>query len=284
MAAVQREVYSQFHASAKRLTTGQRRNWWITALLVVLWLLAMIAVPIARWVIGDGVIALMASLTVLLQFLAVFSLAVSGWGVRRTSIIFLVTAVVTFLAEYTGSKTNFPFGAYDYTSTLQPQLGGVPVIIPLAWFMMLLPAWAIGRLLTERLPFAKFRYFGFVLISASAIMAWDLFLDPQMVGWGFWSWHPFGGSGYFGIPWVNYVGWFLVGLLATLLVPPAWLRQLPLWPLAGIYISVWLLQTIGLAVFWGQPAPALAGFIIMGTFCLTALWVNRDRLKVSVDR
>jgi uncharacterized membrane protein len=278
IAAVQQEVRSQIHASAQRLTTRQRRYWWVTGLLVAVWLLTMIAVPIARWIIGDRIITSLASLTVVLQFLAVFSLAVNGWGLRRTVCIFFTIAFVTFLAEYIGSKTGFPFGSYSYTSALQPQFEGVPVVIPLAWFMMLLPSWAIARLMIERWTHHALSYLGFILLSTGAITAWDLFLDPQMVGWGFWKWSP-GSAGYFGIPWVNYAGWFLTGLLSTLTVPRSWLRHLPLWPLAGIYIIVWLLQTLGLAVFWGQPAPAIVGFVIMGFFSLGGLWVNHHRLK-----
>jgi putative membrane protein len=243
----------------------------------------MIAVPIARWVIGDSIIPTLASLTVVLQFLAVFSLAVIGWGLRRTFGIFLLITLITFSAEYIGSKTGFPFGAYSYTSSLQPQFEGVPIVIPLAWFMMLLPSWAIARLITERWPLPTLRYLVFVVVSAGAFTAWDLFLDPQMVGWGFWRWHDATG-GYFGIPWVNYAGWFLTSLLSTMMVPMGRVNQLPLWPLTGIYVIVWLLQTVGLAVFWGQPAPALAGFVIMGLFAVSALWLNRDRLRIWMTR
>src|SRR5690606_41755819 len=28
----------------------------------------------------------------------------------------------------------------------------------------------------------------FILVSALALTVWDLFLDPQMVAWGFWIW------------------------------------------------------------------------------------------------
>jgi hypothetical protein len=31
-----------------------------------------------------------------------------------------------------------------------------------------------------------------------------------------------------------------------------------------IYAITWLMETVGLGVFWGQPRPALAGFLGMG--------------------
>ena len=52
--------------------------------------------------------------------------------------------MIGWTAEAIGSKTGFPFGAYHYTDRLQPQLLGVPLLIPLAWLMML-PARMGGR-------------------------------------------------------------------------------------------------------------------------------------------
>lgn len=253
-----------------------RRSGQMAAVFSGMWLLAMIAVPIARWTMGDEIIPLMSSLTVILQFLAVFNIGVIGWGVRRTTVAAVLVAIVTFAAEYIGSKTGFPFGIYSYTASLQPQLGDVPLVIPLAWFMMLLPSWAVASLIVSRLENQlpkSTRYVAFVILSAAAISAWDLFLDPQMVGWGFWEWqaNTIGPGNYFGIPWSNYAGWFLTGILATLVIPPTWLTQLPKRPLIGVYTTVWLLQTIGLAFFWQQPGPSFFGFIGMGVFSLTAM-------------
>lgn len=277
---------TMFSSDGATGTNPPRRADQAAAVFFGLWLLAMIAVPITRWTVGDSMIPFMASLTVILQFLAVFSLAVLGWGIRRAAMAVALVAVVTFMAEYIGSTTGFPFGSYRYTASLQPQLNGVPVVIPLAWFMMLVPAWAVASILSSQPIFRPVRYFMFVIFSAAAIAAWDLFLDPQMVGWGFWEWQAVqagqaghAGYDYFGIPWTNYAGWFLTGILATLVIPPAWHSQLPKNPLHGVYIVVWMLQTIGLAFFWGQPAPALFGFLGMGVFSLVTLLIIRHEQK-----
>jgi putative membrane protein len=152
-----------------------------------------------------------------------------------------------------------PFGVYSYTDLLQPQLFGVPLLIPLAWMMMLAPSWAVASVIVGRERSSWRKRAAFILISALAITAWDLYLDPQMVGWGFWVWaQP---SGYFGIPWVNFLGWILTGAVVTAIVRP---DDLPITPLMVIYGIVWILQAIGLAVFWGQPGPAVFGFAAMG--------------------
>jgi putative membrane protein len=171
--------------------------------------------------------------------------------------------VLSYLAELIGSSTGIPFGKYHYTDILQPQIAGVPLLIPLAWLMMLPPAWAIAGIILSRSN-PRFPIYH-ILLSALAFTAWDLFLDPQMVGWGFWVWEIPGQ--YFGIPLVNYLGWIVVSALITLAVNP---KDLPLGPLALVYALTWVLQTIGQGIFWAQPGPALIGFLGSGIFVYLA--------------
>jgi putative membrane protein len=91
-----------------------------------------------------------------------------------------------------------------------------------------------------------------------------------MVGWGFWVWQQPGE--YFGIPLVNYAGWLLVSGLVTWIVRPA---PVPVTGLLVIYGIVWILQAIGLAVFWGQAGPAAFGFVAMGLLLVAALLHQR---------
>ena len=89
--------------------------------------------------------------------------------------------------------------------------------------------------------------------------AWDLFLDPQMVAWGLWAWSS--PAGFFGIPWNNYLGWLLVSALITAIIRP---NQLPIPGLLLIYTITWILQSIGLGIFWKLPGPAIVGGVFMG--------------------
>jgi putative membrane protein len=244
---------------------------------IILWVLTMILLPIVGWTWGEAALIRGMSVGVLIQGIAVLAILASAWGWRKTLTSFAIVSLLSYFAEFIGSKTGFPFGAYHYTDVLQPQLGGVPLLIPLAWMMMLPPAWAIARLITNhqstKLPTYQFTIL-YSLISALAFTAWDLFLDPQMVGWGFWEWEILGQ--YFGIPLINYFGWLLVSALLTLAVNP---KDLPLLPLALVYTLTWFLQTIGQGVFWGQPGPAAFGFVGMGAFVFM-VWkkaiVNRE--------
>jgi len=127
--------------------------------------------------------------------------------------------------------------------------------------MMLPPAWAVAYAVTGTV-----RGWRFVAASALAFTAWDLFLDPQMVAWGYWVWEIPGI--YFGIPLSNYAGWLLSAALLTTVVRPP---HLPVRPLLVIYGAVWLLQSVGLAFFWQMPGPALCGFMGMGVMLLWAV-------------
>lgn len=236
----------------------------------------MIGLPIIRWTVGDDALPAGIAAGVLLQIAAVLMLLAQAWGVRRTLILALIVAALAWAVEYIGHTTGFPFGAYDYTARLQPQLGGVPLLIPLAWLMMLPSSWAVARVI------AGANRASFIVISALAMTAWDLFLDPQMVAWNLWQWEHAGVFTYFGIPWGNFAGWLLAsGAITALALPVLRLDQLPLAPLILIYVITWLLEAIGQWFFWGLPASGTVGFLAMGGMLL---WVyKRGRVQSSKE-
>lgn len=224
--------------------------------LVGAWVLTMISLPIVRVLAGVETFNWGVTVSVVLQAAAVVAVLQQAWGWRRTLQTGLIVAAFSWGIEALGSKTGFPFGPYHYTESLQPQLFGVPLLIPLAWLMMLPAAWAIANLLAGQRPWWRF-----VALSAVILTAWDLFLDPQMVAWGYWIWE--NPSGYFGIPWSNYAGWLLTGAVLTVLSRP---KPLPAAPLLLIYTITWALESIGLIVFWRLIGPGLVGFVAMGVF------------------
>lgn len=240
--------------------------WWLLGA----WVLTMILIPIMRWTVGDVALHWGVMFSVAALALAVVVALWQACGRWSTLWRVLTIAPLAWGLEWLGSTTGLPFGEYHYTPTLQPQVAGVPLIIPLAWLMMLPPAWAVASIIV-----GGRRDWRFVLVSAAAFTAWDLFLDPQMVGWGYWVWaHP---GGYFGIPWVNFAGWLLGSALLTLLTRP---QQLPITFLVTIYAVTWALQTIGQLVLWQMPGPAIVGGIGMGSF----LWLAYRSARKSESR
>lgn len=227
----------------------------------------MISLPIVNWTLGQAALQRGIILGVLIQVSVVIMVLWRAWGWSTILVTSGKIIVLAWLAEAVGSKTGFPFGLYSYTEVLQPQILGVPALIPLAWLMMLPPAWAVGELIA-----AQFGDRRWVRIGASslAFTAWDLFLDPQMVAWNFWVWEQPGD--YFGIPWVNYLGWLLISGIITQVVFP---KRLPVIPLLLVYAITWALESIGLFFFWGLPGPAIVGFWGMG-FMLLWAWRGQN--------
>jgi putative membrane protein len=117
------------------------------------------------------------------------------------------------MVEHIGETTGLPFGHYSYTEVLQPQLlGVVPLAIPCAWLMVALGAW--------QLTHALFQKVGRPLLVATLVVAIDLQIEPVATQiHSYWIWHDLGF--YYGVPLLNFAGWWLVGLLVALLLRSA---------------------------------------------------------------
>jgi uncharacterized membrane protein len=133
-------------------------------------------------------------------------------GLPRTAAFFAVSAVVSYAMEETGVRTGFIYGAYHYSDLLGTKLGHVPIIIPLAWFMMIYPSWMVARAIvrgidTHSLPGIT----ALAAVAAWVMTGWDMVMDPGMAAAGNWVWEH--GGGYFGVPRRNYLGWLLTTFL-----------------------------------------------------------------------
>lgn len=225
---------------------------------------AMIATPLRR----RGRRAGLASVVV--SGLAVSSLgaATRRWGPARSVGALAVTAAGTLAVERVGTTTGIPFGRYAYTGILRPTVGDVPAVVPLAWFAMAVPAreTAHGALGGRSSPLRR------IVLGAALLSAWDLFLDPQMVGEGYWRWARPGR--YRGIPLGNYLGWFCTGLavMAVLerLLPPE--RDRADADLVGQYGFVTGMSSLGFAAFFGDRVVAAVGGAASLPAAGLALW------------
>jgi putative membrane protein len=198
-------------------------------------------------------------------------------GVRGPAVLLAVAGGGGLLVEAVGVHTGVPFGPYAYTGDLGAEVLGVPVVVPLAWAMMAWPALVVGRTLARRLPVA--------VVGGAALAAWDLFLDPQMVDAGHWTWaHPDPGLPLVpGVPLTNYGGWLvvsvvMVGVLDRLLPP----HSGPSGPAAALYLWTYGSSVLAHVVFFGRPGSALVGGLLMGALALPfarAVWMSAVRAQ-----
>jgi len=142
-------------------------------------------------------------------------------GGKRTLIFFLISALVSYSMEELGVRTGAIYGPYHYSDMLGAKLGHVPILIPLAWFMMIYPSWMIARKLLDG---ADAEGLGAItalaLIAAFVMTAWDTVMDPGMAASGNWVWEQ--GGPYFGVPLRNYFGWLLTTFLVYWIAGFAW--------------------------------------------------------------
>ncbi len=134
-----------------------------------------------------------------------------GW--RRTLFFFVITAAVSWGYEQVGVETGLIYGNYHYTDYLGQKIGHVPVIIPLAWFMMIYPSYILANLIFSKKPFLQNinipKIILLSLLSAGIMTAWDSVIDPYLSGptVNAWVWED--GGPYFGIPIHNFLGWII---------------------------------------------------------------------------
>ncbi len=123
---------------------------------------------------------------------------------RRNATLLLAIGLFGFGAEVLGESTGFPFGDYSYTDALGPALWDVPIALVSAWIVVTVFAvWILQRIDVPR------RWW--LLAGPLVMVAIDLLLEPVATGpMDAWVWEPAGG--YYGVPAMNFFGWFLVSL------------------------------------------------------------------------
>jgi putative membrane protein len=131
--------------------------------------------------------------------------ALLAFGARYAFTYLGIALPFGFLIELLGLKTGWPFGTYEYDPSLGPQLFDVPLVVPFAWAMIAHPILCAARRVAGNWVFL---YGGF------GLMAYDLFLDPQMVTAGRWTWEVTGSHVPFTpeVPLSNAFGWLLSGM------------------------------------------------------------------------
>jgi uncharacterized membrane protein len=224
---------------------------------------AMVVIPfLPRGGLGRR---LLSSVVVSGLFSATTSAASRRWTPIRALGAAGATATMTAAIERVGITNGRPFGRYRYTGALQPQIAGVPVLVPMAWFAMAVPARETAHAALGRRSNRATR----VVAGAAALTAWDLFLDPQMVGEGYWLWARRGA--YRGIPISNYLGWFVTGLgvmaVLEVLLPPGEAAS----DLVAEYGVMAAMETVGFATFFGDRVVAAVGGVGMLPIAVAAV-------------
>lgn len=158
--------------------------------------------------LGTSLQSLVPAVSILLLVLFVLLHAPKEIGWKNLGAFFILTCIISWCYESLSIATGFPFGNYHYTDNLGPKLGTVPLLIMPAYFSVCYISWHIARTLTEALAPKKSYRWPVVLVASFIMVMWDLSMDPSRATINqAWIWHD--GGAYFGVPFVNFVGWFL---------------------------------------------------------------------------
>jgi len=187
---------------------GARVATTIGWVLVAIGLAATLLMPLAG--LGGG--------SVICLFLTVIFAAVHGtrrYGWPRYLTFFAVTFVVSNAYENLSIMTGFPFGHYHYTGG--PKLFYVPVMVGLLYCGLGYISWMTTSTLLDRADerlnwrerTGRVNTVALPAIAASVMTMFDVATDAQASTIGHtWIWE--NGGGVFGVPYTNYLGWWLV--------------------------------------------------------------------------
>jgi putative membrane protein len=167
------------------------------------------------------------SVAILMGFAIVHGVRRYGW--MPFVVFFILTFVISWSYETSSILSGFPFGHYVYADKLGPKLWLVPMLIMPAYFSMGYIAWTIGHILLDRFDNQLVgAEVVLVPVLASFVMVmWDLCIDPaSSTVTRAWIWRD--GGGYFGVPFVNFLGWYLC-VFTIYLVFAVYLRHSSEW-------------------------------------------------------
>lgn len=107
-----------------------------------------------------------------------------------------------FFIEWIGVNFGFLFGDYEYGSALGLHVYGVPLVIGLNWYAVVISSCSWVNLLSTHIVLKA-------LIAALICTLLDVLIEPVAIHYDFWSWK---GNV---IPLFNYVCWFCFSFVFT---------------------------------------------------------------------
>jgi putative membrane protein len=137
--------------------------------------------------------------------------------------VFMAIAFVTGMtSEMIGVNSGRLFGSYVYGDVMGLKLLGVPLVIGINWFVVMLGAastmeWISRKFFRMQASAGTFQTLvsGTVIWIGAALLAvlFDWVMEPAAIRLGFWAW---AGNG--DVPFYNYACWFLVSMFLLLVL------------------------------------------------------------------
>jgi len=138
----------------------------------------------------------------------------------RILYLFLFTYIVSTIGELVCLKT--PIGCFgikywyhrnpNFFSSRIKILGVYPIEVTFAWVILKYLSFCLAMIIVQAFLLPLWIV---IFLTPLILVSLDFVIDPVSVhAFKLWSWER--GSKYFGIPWENFLGWYLYGFIATL--------------------------------------------------------------------
>lgn len=234
--------------------TKQKISWTIAYIYTLY--VALSAIPPLK---GNAAFSVTAASGLLVMLYAFHSF--TNLSFKTAGKFLVIAAVISYLWEFVGVTTGVPFGPYSYTSVLGPQIGPVPIAIPLIWC-------ALGYFCMQASDY---------YIMASALMvSLDLSFDPVFsTSLHLWNWT--GATQYFGVPLTNFFGWFIASLSFFAVFYYFTKRQIISSNNAVAFYYLFGLDNVIGDFVSGSAALGLASFAIFTLAVIAVLWIRRNK-------
>ena len=207
---------------------------------------------------------LMASIILCVQAAPAFYGVLRRVGARQGGLLIIILYCYALCIEYIALTTGFPYGSFVYTGPAGFKLFDIlPLTVGCAWIPLVIGAHAASRSLLIDHPTHWSRPLIRIVIATLILVATDLVLDPGAVAVGLW--HYADTVGLYGVPWSNFMGWFLTGSIGLLLydllsrhtrwsetskhdlwlLMSSWIASIVIWTIVNIIYAQWISAIIG---------------------------------------
>ncbi len=154
--------------------------------------------------------------------------ATKGW--RKALGFSAISFAISWFVEFIGCNYSLWFGDYEYTEVLGFSVGNVPLLIVVAWEVIIYPSLLLVDELLGTDGASSHRFHWVAKIAATSLAtalvatAWDMMVDPSSVREKWWTWDH--GGSYMpdidgGMPYGNFWGWvgavFIISALYRLI-------------------------------------------------------------------
>lgn len=253
------------------------------------WHKPMFILFLVSWGVNAGIAALRIQLPLGYEWveslLPVFALATTLLGLAcRLPLHNVVMAglTISFLATIilaVGVTTGTPFGPIVYSDVMGERLFGVvPWPLPLLWVVLVINARGVGRLVMR--PWRKTNFYGFWVIGIACLLitSFAFGFEPFAVkvkDYYLWQTAP-SAAGWFRVPWVDFLGWFLAALAITAMSIPWLINKHPVkQPMDYQPLIVWMLVNLWPAIGCAAKGLWLPAIVSVGINSVAAAYAIR---------